>query len=114
MSPTVPLPTTEQPPGRIQIQSVEPRIDCGRYPVKRTAGERVEVEATIFKDGHDALGAAVKVRGPGEKRWREEPLRPLGADRWGGSFVVDRPGRWQYAVTAWTDHTTTKQDKQRR
>jgi starch synthase (maltosyl-transferring) len=114
MSPTVPLPTTEQPPGRIQIQEVEPRIDCGRYPVKRTAGERVEVEATIFKDGHDTLGAAVRVRGPGEKRWREEPLRPLGADRWGGSFVVDRPGRWQYAVTAWTDRTATWQDELRR
>jgi starch synthase (maltosyl-transferring) len=110
----VPLPTTKQPPARIQVQDVRPQIDCGRYPVKRVVGERVEVEATIFKDGHDTIGAAIRVRGPGEKRWREEPLVPLGTDRFGGSFAVDRPGRWQFAVCAWTDRIATWQDELRR
>ena len=70
--------------------------------------------ATVFKDGHDLLGGAVRVRGPGESRWREEPLAPLGNDRWGGTFTVDRPGRWQFAVAAWTDRNATWQDEKRR
>jgi starch synthase (maltosyl-transferring) len=92
---------------------VEPIIDCGRYGVKRTAGERVEVYATIFKDGHDILGAALRVRPPRGKA-REEPLVALGNDRFGGMFVVDRPGRWTFAVAAWTDRVATWRDELRR
>ncbi len=114
ISRTMPLPDTTQPPSRIQLQAIEPIIDCGRYPVKRTVGETVAVYATIVKDGHDTLGAAIRVRGPGGGRWREEPLEPLGNDRYAGSFQVDRPGRWQYAVAAWSDRVATWQDELRR
>jgi starch synthase (maltosyl-transferring) len=106
------LPKTPRP--RIQIQAVEPVLDCGRFAVKRVVGERVEVYATVFKDGHDTLGGAVRVRGPGESRWREEPLSHLGNDRFGGAFTVDRPGRWEFAVAAWTDRVATWQDELRR
>ena len=108
------LPKIKQPQFRIQVQAIEPIVDCGRYPVKRTVGDAVSVYATIFKDGHDTLGAAIRVRGPGDKRWREEPLRPLGNDRFGGAFTVDRPGRWQFEVAAWTDRIATWQDELRR
>ena len=108
----MPLPKTPSP--RIQIQAVEPIVDCGRYPVKATVGETVDVYATVFKDGHDTLAGAVRVKAPGERRWREEPLLQLGNDRWGGSFAVDRPGRWQFAVSAWTDRVATWQDEIRR
>ena len=108
------MPLPKSPQSRIQIQAVEPVVDCGRYPVKRTVGDRVDVYATVFKDGHDTLGGAVRVRGPGERRWREEPLRPYGNDRWGGTFTVDRPGRWEFAVAAWTDRIATWQDEIRR
>ena len=111
---TMALPKTKQPPPRIQIQAVEPLVDCGRYPVKRTVGDRVDVFATVFKDGHDVLAGAVRVRGPGQRAWREEPLRALESDRWAGSFEVDRPGRWQFAVSAWTDRLATWQDELRR
>jgi starch synthase (maltosyl-transferring) len=108
------MPVPKTPVSRIQIQAVEPIVDCGRFPVKRTVGETVSVSATVFKDGHDALAGAIRVRAPGERRFREEPLQPLGNDRWGGSFVVDRPGRWQFAVLAWTDRIATWQDEIRR
>src|SRR4051794_12513928 len=98
---TVPLPKSTTP--RIQIQAVEPIVDCGRYPVKATVGDTVSVYATVFKDGHDTLAGAVRFKGPGDRRWREAPLESLGNDRWGGTFSVDRPGRWQFAVAAWTD-----------
>ena len=108
------LPKTKQPPPRIQIQAVEPLVDCGRYPVKQTVGDRVDVFATVFKDGHDTLAGAVRVRGPGQRAWREEPFRLLENDRWAGSFEVDRPGRWQFAVSAWADRLATWQDELRR
>jgi starch synthase (maltosyl-transferring) len=103
----VPLPKSPTP--RIQIQAVEPVVDCGRYPIKATVGDVVPVRATVFKDGHDTLRAAIRVRGPADRRWREEPLEPLGNDRWAGSFTVDTPGRWQFAVVAWTDRVATWQ-----
>jgi len=104
-------PTKRQPAARIQIQAVEPQVDCGRWPVKRTVGDEVVVSATIFRDGHDVLGAAIRYRAPGKKRWRETPLVPLGNDRWRGSFAVDAPGRWTYTVAAWTDRVASWQDE---
>ncbi|HEY4413691.1 MAG TPA: alpha-1,4-glucan--maltose-1-phosphate maltosyltransferase [Gaiellaceae bacterium] len=108
------LPKTTNPPPRIQILEVKPQVDCGRYPVKRIAGERVEVGARIFRDGHDALGAAVRYRPAGTTRWQEAPLAPLGNDQWAGSFVVDRPGLWSFRIEAWTDRIATYQDEIRR
>src|SRR3954447_1850462 len=109
---TMPLPKSSTP--RIQIQAVEPVVDCGRYPVKATVGDTVAVYATVFKDGHDTLAGAVRVKGPEDRRWREAPLESLGNDRWGGTFSVDRPGRWQFAVAAWTDRVATWQHELRR
>jgi len=88
---------------RIQIRDVHPQIECGRYPVKACTGDQVDVSATIFRDGHEVLGAVVRFRGPGERRWRETPLEAVGSDRWRGSFVVDAPGWWQFTIEAWVD-----------
>jgi starch synthase (maltosyl-transferring) len=112
MSRSVSLPKNLSP--RIQIQAVEPQLDCGRYPVKRTVGDTVAVYATIFKDGHDVLAGAIRLKGPGDARWREARLDPLGNDRFGGSLTVDCPGRWRFSVVAWTDRIATWQDEVRR
>ncbi|HEY2073770.1 MAG TPA: alpha-1,4-glucan--maltose-1-phosphate maltosyltransferase [Gaiellaceae bacterium] len=108
------LPKTTNPPARIQILEVKPEVDCGRYPVKRIAGERVEVAARIFRDGHDVLGAAVRFRPAGTTRWQEAPLEPRGNDHWSGSFLVDKPGMWSFRVEAWTDRIASYQDEIRR
>jgi len=108
------LPKTEKPPPRIQIQGVAPQIDCGRYPVKRTVGDRVDVAARIFRDGHDVLGAVVRYKPVGETRWQESPLEPLGNDEWAGSFVVDGCGLWCFRVEAWVDRLASFQDELRR
>ena len=110
----MPLPKTSGPPPRIQIQEIAPQLDCGRYAVKRTVGDRVEVTARIFRDGHETLGAAVCYRRPRSSRWAEAPLEPLGNDVWAGSFEVDRPGLWSFRVAAWVDRIASFQEELRR
>jgi starch synthase (maltosyl-transferring) len=88
---------------RIQVQRVWPTLDCGRYPVKRTVGDEVDVWADVFSDGHDVLRAVVRYRPPGARRWGEAAMEPIGNDRWHGTFPVEALGRWQYTITAWID-----------
>jgi starch synthase (maltosyl-transferring) len=108
----VPIPKTNPP--RIQIQDVRPQIDCGRYAVKRTIEQRIEVTARIFRDGHEALGATVRHRGPGSTRWEEAPLEAVGNDLWTGSFQANRPGRWCFRIEAWVDRVASFQEELRR
>jgi starch synthase (maltosyl-transferring) len=109
----MPLPKTKPP--RIQIEDVWPQIDCGRYPVKRSVGDDVEVWATIFRDGHEVLGASVLYRAPGSADWREAPMRvDVEPDRWTGTFPVDTCGRWELTVQAWVDRFASWRDELRR
>jgi len=107
----MPAPSTRKPPARIQIQDVQPQVDCGRYPVKVTQGDPVELAATIFKDGHDILRAVVRYRPAGSRKWLERPLEPIGNDRWRGSFEPSKVGQWQYAIEAWVDRYATMLDE---
>ena len=101
-------------PARIQILEVSPQVDCGRYPVKRTVGDRIEVTARIFRDGHETLGAAVRHKRPDATRWSETPLEPLGNDVWAGVFEVDRSGLWSFRIEAWVDRVASFQEELRR
>lgn len=80
-----------------------PEIDGGRFPIKRTAGENVGVEADIFADGHDVLAAVVQYRMAGKRTWAEASLDHLVNDRWRGEFTVTEVGRYQYTLEAWPD-----------
>jgi starch synthase (maltosyl-transferring) len=88
---------------RVVIESLQPEIDAGKYPIKRTVGERVVVEADIHADGHDVLSAVVLFRREQESAWREAVMRPLGNDRWQGQFLVESLGSYFYTVQSWTD-----------
>ena len=88
---------------RVVIEGVEPQVDDGRFPVKRTVGEEVIVQADVLADGHDAVAAVVLFRKVGDQQWREAPMRPLDNDRWQGVFRVDTLGRYEYTVEAWVD-----------
>jgi starch synthase (maltosyl-transferring) len=110
----MPNPPPRKPSSRIRIENATPVLDCGRFPVKRTVGEEVEVAADIFKDGHDVLGASVRYRGPGGRRWSAVPLEPLGNDRFAGAFEVTECGRWEYTIEAWTDRAASWRDELRR
>jgi starch synthase (maltosyl-transferring) len=90
-------------PSRVVIEGVEPEIDGGQFPVKRTAGEEVVVTADIYADGHDQLGAVVRYRRAPSGEWVEVPMQELGNDRWSASFTVTDVGRYEYTLQAWVD-----------
>ena len=102
-------------PPRVAIEGVRPEVDCGRYPVKRVAGEEVLVEADVFADGHDVVVCELLFRFQGEKDWQAAPMQFLGNDRWSASFRVEKLGRYEYTVRGWTDPLQTwKRDLEKR
>jgi starch synthase (maltosyl-transferring) len=88
---------------RVVIESVSPCIDCGRFPIKRVAGERVQVRADAFSDGHDVVACSVFHRHEDDSSWQEQPMEALANDVFAGSFQVARLGRHLYTVHAWID-----------
>lgn len=85
---------------RLAIEKITPSV-TGGFPVKRTVGDTVVVEADIIADGHEVLEAVVRWRAGDEKDWRETPMRLIGNDRWTASFPITRIGRYQYCIQAW-------------
>ena len=51
---------------RVIIEGISPAVDGGRFPVKRTVGDQVRVEADIFTDGHDAIAASLLAHREGD------------------------------------------------
>ena len=94
-------------PRRIVIQYPGPAVDGGRFPVKRCVGDAVTVSTDIFRDGHEIIRSVVRYRGPGDAQWGETELRAVDAHidgvRWEAEIEVDREGRWEYTIEAWTD-----------
>jgi starch synthase (maltosyl-transferring) len=104
---------------RVIIEHVTPEIDCGRFAIKRTPGERVVVTAAIHADGHDALAASLWYRHiePGSVApaasvprpfaagdgWHEVMMVPLGNDEWTATFAVGGLGSAEYTIQAWVD-----------
>ncbi|WP_345616513.1 alpha-1,4-glucan--maltose-1-phosphate maltosyltransferase [Streptomyces sanyensis] len=95
--------------GRIPVLDVRPLVDCGRRPAKAVAGETIQITATVFREGHDAVAADVVLRDPRGRRAPFTPMRELapGTDRWGAWVTPGTEGDWTYAVEAWSDPVAT-------
>ncbi len=91
------------PPPRLAFEKVAPEIDGGRFPIKRTPGDRVVVFADVVADGHDALACLLKFRREEDRRWTEVPMAFYDNDRWRGEFRVGAPGRYRYTLEGWAD-----------
>jgi starch synthase (maltosyl-transferring) len=89
---------------RVVIENIAPQVDCGRFPIKRTTGETVVVEADVFTDGHDAVTAVLKYRHHSATDWHSVPMQALVNDRWRAQFAVQVLGSYYYTVSAWVDH----------
>lgn len=92
---------------RVVVECVTPRIDCGRFPVKRVVGDVVKVRARIFADSHYAIQANVVHAPPRAREWSVSPMRDAGNDEWEGGFRVEQPGMYRYCVEGWIDRIGT-------
>ena len=91
---------------------VMPLVDRGRHPAKATVGEPFPVTATVFREGHDQLGAEVVLLDPDGTR--RAPVRMEQGGR--GARPVRSPGSrptprapWTFEVHAWSDPMATWQ-----
>jgi starch synthase (maltosyl-transferring) len=91
--------------GRIAIDEVTPAVSCGKYPSKAVIGEQLPVGATVWREGHDALGATVVWRGPGNAAPRHVRMQPgpPGSDRFVATVVPDQVGWWSFRIDGWAD-----------
>src|SRR5258708_1086228 len=76
---------------RVVIEAVDPEVDGGKFPIKRCLGDRVRMQADIFADGHDLLGARLLFRRVDDSEWRGAG-RGTGANltssgAWGAEFA---------------------------
>jgi starch synthase (maltosyl-transferring) len=92
---------------RVVIEGVEPEIDAGRHPIKRTLGDVVTVRADAFADGHDRVACELLHRPPGSATWRSVDMRPLGNDRFEGTIRAEEKGEHLYTVRARVDRFAT-------
>ena len=95
---------------RVIIENVQPQVDEGLYPAKRTVGERVDVTADIFSDGHDHIRARLLYKKEGEAKWKEAEMNPGMNDEWRASFYAEEKGIYRFTLQAWVDHFDTWYD----
>jgi starch synthase (maltosyl-transferring) len=91
--------------GRIPILGIEPVVECGRRAVKAVAGETFEVSATIIREGHGSLGAAVVLHTPDGVALPRVLMREKtpGTDRYAAEVTVGATGLWHFHVESWSD-----------
>jgi starch synthase (maltosyl-transferring) len=91
--------------GRIPILDVEPVLPGESVPARAVAGETFQVTATVFREGHEMLGAGVVLTDPGGAQSQLLRMRELvpGTDRYGADVTPGREGSWHFRVEAWGD-----------
>jgi starch synthase (maltosyl-transferring) len=95
---------------RVIIENVQPEVEDGLYPAKRTVGEVVEVSADIFSDGHDHLRAHLLYKKEGAAEWSTLEMKQGTNDSWSASFPVTEKGFYVFSLIAWVDHFDTWHD----
>jgi starch synthase (maltosyl-transferring) len=123
--------------GRIGIDDVAPVVSGGRYPAKAVVGEVVPAQATVWREGHDAVAASLVVRYHGTAypqlakaltggesaqpvpiqdvvtpapRIKPQAIRMSPGrtpDVFHGQFSPDRVGLWTFRIDGWGDPIAT-------
>lgn len=88
---------------------VQPVVDLGRQSAKATVGEPFPVSATIFREGHDKLGAEVVLISPDGVRQAPVRMEKLvdPVDRHRAWVTPTTTGAWTFEVQAWSDPIAT-------
>ncbi len=94
--------------GRIPIRDLAPVQPGDTWPAKAYAGEVVPFSATVFKEGHDLLGAELVLTSPAGIRTTHSMVGlGYGSDRWEARALVDAEGDWRWHIRAWVDEWAT-------
>ncbi|MCU1656861.1 MAG: alpha amylase catalytic region [Pseudonocardiales bacterium] len=98
--------------GRFGLTDITPIVGstvAPEFPARAVVGEHVPIAATVFREGHDAVGASVVMRDPDGRKLPPVRMAPgaIGTDRWQATVVTDRPGMWSFSVEAWSDPFAT-------
>jgi starch synthase (maltosyl-transferring) len=101
--------TTSGRIGRIPVLEVAPVVEGGRWPAKAVVGEVVPVEATVFREGHDAVSATAVLVAPDGTDHSWAPMTDIapGLDRFQGFLQPSAEGDWSFRVEAWSDPYAT-------
>ena len=89
------------------LERLQPAIDDGRFPIKRTPGEDVTVTVDMFADGHDLIAGVLKYRHRSQSAWTDVPLTSVGNDSWTATFTIGEIGEYEYTVEGWVDRFGT-------
>lgn len=91
--------------GRIPVVGVQPVVECGRWPAKAVVGESVEVTATVFREGHDAVAATAVLVAPDGTDHTAVRMSVVnaGLDSYRADLVPDAEGSWAFRVEGWSD-----------
>jgi starch synthase (maltosyl-transferring) len=95
--------------GRIPVLEVSPVVEAGRWPAKAVVGEVVPIEATVFREGHDAVSATAVLVAPDGSDHSWAPMVDVspGLDRFRGFLQPDAEGDWSFRVEGWSDPYAT-------
>jgi starch synthase (maltosyl-transferring) len=104
------LPPEGPMPPRVVVENLSPCVDGGRFPVKRTVGETVEVTADVYSDGHDVVRVVLLFRAEGQAAFSEIEMESAGNDRWRASFPIDALVDHAYTVAGFVDPFRTWRD----
>jgi starch synthase (maltosyl-transferring) len=99
---------------RAVVDYVGPQVDCGRFPIKRGAGETVTVVAHAFSDGHDHIRAEILYKKREGSEWTIQEMTYEVNDEWSADFRVLELGEYLYTARAWVDHFATWQSDLRK
>ena len=94
--------------GRIPVLEVSPVISEGRWAAKAVVGEMIPIQATVFREGHDAVAATAVLVSPSgaELTARMYDIAP-GLDRFEGFLAPTSEGHWGLRVEGWSDPYAT-------
>lgn len=91
--------------GRFPIMDVAPTVEGGRRPAKAAVGELITVNATVVREGHDALGVDVVAIRPDGTRALPVPMTSVnyGLGIYEAAIRPDSMGMWGFTIEAWSD-----------
>ncbi len=93
--------------GRIPIEEISPVVRFGgeRVPVKAIAGEEITITATVFREGHDALGVEAILSDAQGKELARSRMREIwpGTDRFETKLIPPKIGDFTFFVQAFDD-----------